>query len=242
MYCHHESIDTPPDDTVIWRYLEFWKVVHLLVESKLWFARGDTLADNREGSLPLLNAYEVDAERADAKPFEKGLLDRYFIRNRTITYLNCWHIGAHESAAMWDLYIPGHDGVAIRSTVGRLKQAFATARPDVFIGLVNYIDYRTQRMEQAIGIPGPFYFKHTSYAYENELRAAIIQGHTSVTVDEWMREGGLEIEVALSDLIESIVISPRATPGFSVVLRTTANRLRSAVTISDSELTEEPRF
>ena len=45
-----------------------------------------------------------------------------------------WHMNAHESATMWDLYARAGQGVAIGSTYERLRDAFAPAGQDVMIG------------------------------------------------------------------------------------------------------------
>jgi hypothetical protein len=42
-YEKHPIYLTPPDDTVIWRYMDFARFVQLLDFRELWFARADTL-------------------------------------------------------------------------------------------------------------------------------------------------------------------------------------------------------
>jgi hypothetical protein len=44
----HPNLMTPPDDTIVWRYMEFAKFVDLL-ENGLRFCRTDKLDDPREG-------------------------------------------------------------------------------------------------------------------------------------------------------------------------------------------------
>ncbi len=53
--------------------------------------------------------------------------------------VNCWHRNKLESIAMWKLYTHGNDGVAIQSTVRRLKDSIeASPRRNFVIGSVNY--------------------------------------------------------------------------------------------------------
>jgi hypothetical protein len=46
----HPELETPPDDTILWRYLSFVKLVDLLERHRLWFARVDTFEDPLEGT------------------------------------------------------------------------------------------------------------------------------------------------------------------------------------------------
>lgn len=50
-------------------------------------------------------------------------------------------MGDHQSDAMWRLYCSSGEGMAIRSTIGRLKNALAATPLRVFIADVKYIDY-----------------------------------------------------------------------------------------------------
>src|ERR1017187_2968717 len=43
--------------------------------------------------------------------------------------ISCWHENEGESVAMWKLYVSGREGVAIKTTVGRLERAL-TAKPE----------------------------------------------------------------------------------------------------------------
>jgi len=43
---------------------------------------------------------------------------------RRYVFVNPWHKNEFESAAMWKLYLKSEEGVAIRTTVERLKHAF----------------------------------------------------------------------------------------------------------------------
>src|SRR5712691_6639484 len=65
--------------------------------------------------------------------------------------LNCWHENEHESVAMWSLYTTGREGVAIQTTIKRLKDAFQAEQCGVTIARVRYVDYgraRTRYLEE----------------------------------------------------------------------------------------------
>ncbi|MFN8224152.1 MAG: hypothetical protein U0R50_13000 [Gaiellales bacterium] len=48
----HPVFNAPPDDTVVWRYIDLAKLISLLDHRALYFARADTLGDPHEGALP----------------------------------------------------------------------------------------------------------------------------------------------------------------------------------------------
>ena len=137
MYLEHPSFITPPDDTIIWRYMDFTKFSWLISQSHLYFPSAFILAqkDPFEGSPGPLNlAYETAVEQA--KDFveenaadiihEEMLQDLRFLKSisRT-TYINSWYMSPNESAAMWELY-SRNEGIAIKSTIGQLKEALKT--------------------------------------------------------------------------------------------------------------------
>ena len=55
MYKEHPSFDSPPDNAVLWRYIDFTKFVSLLDRKALFFVRADKLGDPFEGTLPDAN-------------------------------------------------------------------------------------------------------------------------------------------------------------------------------------------
>ena len=55
-----------------------------------------------------------------------------------LNFFNCWHMNDAESDAMWKIYIymRGGDGVAIRSTAGRLMDCFTETPERIYLGEV----------------------------------------------------------------------------------------------------------
>ena len=64
--------------------------------------------------------------------------------------INCWHQNDAESIAMWKLYTSGAEGVAIQTTVGRIKNALQGARRPVRIAAVQYIHHQSSDDVEAI--------------------------------------------------------------------------------------------
>jgi hypothetical protein len=170
----HPNLILPPDDTVLWRYMDFAGFVNLLERRSLWFSRPDQFEDPLEGTY---TDAELDHLRSlDANNMAPGLpvADGYLMGPkymRTTAYVSCWRAGTGESLAMWDLYGKGSGIVAVKTTVGRLKQAIAESPLRVFLGEVNYVDWNLAEWRNN---PLMMCFrKDSSYKHESELRAII---------------------------------------------------------------------
>ena len=160
-YAEHPVCETPKDEVVLWRYMDFVKFIALLDSSELRFTRLDQLDDPREGMLTDVELGELSSRKDD--------LVRSVESDRTFGYVNCWHEANHESMAMWDLYSPRLGSVAIRSSVGRIKKAIEADTSTVMIGRIQYLNWATYG-----AFPGNVIAmclrKEQSYKHESEVR------------------------------------------------------------------------
>lgn len=195
---HEELPDPSNDDQTVWRYLEFTQLMSILERESLWFTAADGFDDPYEGAFPT-PTLEAAVEKGEAMGWnfdeEEFMM---MIQSPTKTFvqdlfLNCWHINEYESAAMWDQYSLMESGIAIRSTIGRLKNAFeACDEYDVHLSPVEYIDFRDEDIREGF-IPRRFLYKRKSYEHENELRA-IIQLNEMMEVETSLaKEKGMPI-------------------------------------------------
>ena len=94
----------PPDDAILWRYMDFPKFVSFLESSSLFFARADQLGDPFEGSYSQVN-FNTLTEKYPAEVAE-GLRKAMpgLARLRTNHFVNCWHWNDNESDAMRKIY------------------------------------------------------------------------------------------------------------------------------------------
>jgi hypothetical protein len=203
VYETHADILTPPDETVIWRYMNMERLLALLSTTELFLTRLDGFPDPWEGVWP---KSFVDALQS------AGGLQKDFVKNLQQTfYVSCWHASAHESAALWHQY-SGVAGFAVRSTIGRLKNSLDPAST-FFIGSVVYADYEGGSHGAVNALKPPF-MKRKSFEHEREVRVvqwkpenlnfikhqpAKIASHASVAVD-------------LGALIDTLFISPTSPP------------------------------
>lgn len=113
---------------------------------------------------------------------------------------------------MWKLYTNGKDGVAIQSTVGRLKACLSHEPRNVFIAKVQYLDHHAEPTEESISHDAllPLITKRRSFAHESEVRLLLNRRpYEFVEVPELRRSvSGESVAVDLFGLIERIVASP----------------------------------
>jgi hypothetical protein len=166
-YEQHPNCLTPPDDTVVWRFVDLAKLLDLLVNRQLWFARADVLEDPREGRL-------TDFERMQIRIAHKDPEDqiRRHESSRQDFYVNCWYAADIESMAMWKLYHNGGYAFAIGSTIGAIKKTLTDSEGPVFIGRIQYLDW-AQSASLSNNVIGMMVRKSQSYGHESEVRLVI---------------------------------------------------------------------
>jgi len=146
------------------------------------------------------------------KDFKEHKRERKEIEKfRDFTFINCWTINRNESFALWKIYLGGaRSGVAIKSTVGKLKKSLKEDSPDLFIGKVNYTDRFSKyppSKEQLTLTKMPF------YTYEDELRVFYTapDDFESLESDPVFEEfSGWYTNINILELIDKIYLSPFA--------------------------------
>lgn len=200
-YNFHPDLRTPPKRSVLWRYMDFAKFVETLESRTLWFARLDQLEDPLEGTH---TDAELSGLRKRLEEHRAEQLINAFRRAREGVYVNCWRSGPNESLAMWDLYGRGSGIVAIKSTVGRLREAVAAYGKPIYISKTRYVDW-----SDAHGLDNVLVAcsrKDLSYEHEAEVRAIIMRDS-----EDWPESGKLGIAVAVDvkKLIREVIVGPR---------------------------------
>jgi len=209
---YHLHLDFPqPEDASakIWRYVAFWKFHDLIDKGALYFSRPDQFPDPWEGHFT----------RADVRAWPDRYphipMDMQAAHIRKVVGLCCWHINEFESEALWRLYLPDSEGVAIQSTVQGLVGSFDdNPNQHVSLGLVRYVDYENFKINW-INELLPLFYKRREFEHERELRAIVGLRRTDENgVLHWIRrplDGGLHVTVALSTLLQKVVLAPGAS-------------------------------
>ncbi|MFC2000981.1 hypothetical protein ACFLUZ_00560 [Chloroflexota bacterium] len=229
MYKEHPAFESPPNENAkIWRYMDFTKFVSLLQKEALFFPRADKLGDAFEGSYPLENvivrkssrqAYldrlpeyiRQDLSLSPSNEWNKAM-SAFYKKLTKFMFINSWHQGEGESAAMWKLYLKSNEGIAIQSTYNRLRNCFKKETPDIWVGRVKYMDY-TKELIADVNFLAPFLSKRKSFRHEQEVRAIIFKFNlTKHGSTKPAFKDGLGVAVDPELLIEKVYVAPASPP------------------------------
>jgi len=240
VFSEHPHLTLPNASTVLWRYIDLAKLISLLEHRALWFARLDTLGDPYEGlpTRPLIDQMWAISEDLPAAEQEK----RRFIAEhntyamstgRDLLFASCWHASPIESAPLWSIYGRLGEGIAIRTTFERLRASFLSDPPEVYGGMVTYVDFESFRpsthniFEWAI-------LKRQSFQHEQEFRALVMDPRRDLP--------GLPVPVRLEELIEEVYVSPAALPWYAELIGALCSRYLLAAPVRHSRLLTHPRY
>lgn len=258
MYEDHKEFQLPAKkDARIWRYVSFIEFVSMLNLSGLHFTRMDKFEDKFEGALAKPNvealkaAFKVAAEKnpADAENW-KGRLEgqmKWNEEQRRRVAVNCWHVNEHQSEAMWRLYANSDDGIAIASTVDRLIKSIENSRDSlVFVGLVEYIDYETEKIPVSNAFH-PALHKRISFKHEMELRAVAVRAAETEKGNLYWQpndfdESGTDVKVQLDVLIEKVYLNPTSPGWIASVIHSVADLYGLKKPIEKSNLNSPPSW
>ena len=154
-------------------------------------------------------------------------LSEFYKQFVKLTYVNCWHISQHQSAAMWKIYLQSNEGIAIRSTFGKLKKSLKKDKShELHIGKVKYISYVKDVIPE--GSLFPYFHKRMSFDYEKELRV-VIQAFSydkdgNINWSKSPYRVGLNVPVDLNILIDRIVLAPSCPSWLKEVVKSVLNK------------------
>lgn len=227
MYQNNSNINlTTNEDTIVWKYLDLSKFLDMLLSKRLFMSRSDKFEDQYEGTFSEPTFEEIKKIAANNPKF----LD-YYKSHREKVVISSWHINEYESFAMWQIFTKNNEGLAIQSTIGRLKKALEPERKtQQFIGEVNYIDYKKEYIPFDDSF-FPFLFKRKSFQYEREVRII-----SDVTSDNLKINDGLKIDVDINQLIERIYIHPKSENWYKNLVIELVEKLGFGFTIEKSDL------
>jgi hypothetical protein len=158
MYVQKQYLTTPPEGTLIWRYMNLSQFLALLNTKALYFAMKREFPDKWEGKLSAKYIEHLKQSDQVTKMMDLGVTREQALTGLKLGYtvsqnlygISCWHMNEVESVAMWGLYSQGDDGVAIQSTIGRLKACLAKEPRDIIIAEVDYTDHT--KMPRALAL------------------------------------------------------------------------------------------
>lgn len=235
----------------IWRYMDFTKFVSMLDHGGLFFSRADLLGDPFEGAIPkpnieyrhnmlksFLPSVSPDSQKKLAESIDGINNSTSWItqRLRLWTYISCWHISEHESAAMWKLYSYSSEAICIKSTYKILKDILPS---NSYFGAVTYIDYEKDIIPSD-NIFWPFVFKRKSFTHEQEVRAMTFDLGSALQSDKDQADSGVWEVVDLKALIQQVYVAPNAPVWFKDLIKTTIGKFGFKFSVQQSSLDAKP--
>jgi hypothetical protein len=140
---------------------------------------------------------------------------------------------------MWRLYLQTAEGVAIRTTAGRLAEALGATPISVGLTEVMYVDYERHAYNPG-NIFHHYVYKRLSFQHEMEVRAVVwgMEEQNQPLIEA--NAPHVLIDVDLSTLIESVQISPTAQPWFADLVQRCAKRYGLDAHVVQSDLYRSP--
>ena len=251
------------DDTPIWRYLDLPKFIHMLATGTLWFSRATEFHDDPYEGFCRVTAPKFPADEHGPGPlaampgtsveisFQRFMAEmahssaEYLLQARQHLHVNSWCL-ATESMAMWQIYGVGGTGIAIKSSIGRFRRAFGqTELIDQFaFASVVYSDEPVLHDLSRGSVPAPGRAmweailklglqKRTCYQFEDEWRCALYQ---ELKPDE----KGRIVPFDLDEMIESVLVGPRASRFFLETVETVMEKFGLQKPLRKSALLDPP--
>ncbi len=251
----------PDEATVIWRYMSLPKFESLLESKALFFCRSDKFSDPFEGSTPRKEVENRFEEQKAVAIFQnrtfsieeaiKGSKDIASLHktHRPSFIVNCWHINFGESDAMWQLYLKSNEGIAIQTSVKKLRQSFSLTTEDILISKVRYIDYEndiwfheSEYPERGYNIFSPIIHKRSAFEHERELRIFQKVQKAVGNGDFWQGKKGKLVECNINSLVNKIILPPTSDDMVRLKVLDIIKRFNFEFIVEKSTLNKEPYF
>jgi len=244
------------DETNIWRYLDFTKFAAMLDSSALFFSRLDRFDDPYEGATTQLTLEKrnrrleelvANHPQHDRERYRNRMLihykNRFHIRKRIAA--NCWHKNEHESEAMWKLYVPSGEGVAIKTTIKGLKDALEPHPELFYIADIEYQDYSTFTFTDN-SVLDQSLVKRASFSHESELRTFLVKDLGDLNKHEELHDSpidyGINVKIDVNTLVQELYICPSAPSWFASLVENTAKKYGMTSEVKHSLLDQLPVF
>ncbi|QGH35119.1 hypothetical protein GI584_14170 [Gracilibacillus salitolerans] len=234
------------NNTVIWKFMSFAKFISLLENEALYFSKPLYFRDPYEGAYSESDIYRIlgssaeifDEEKQEYRLNQDQINELYKKNEIELDYVgvSCWHLNDEESAAMWDLYCSRDEGIAIRTTLGKLLASVDQDQGyDMKYGLVNYIDYADDMA--GINTYETLFYKRKSFAHEQEFRLIVFESEE----DLFFGRSGANVRFNLELLIDQIYIPPTAPVWFNNLVSSVVDRYHIKKEVLQSNLYRGPR-
>ncbi len=177
----------------------------------------------------------IQVNRAYTNYAAKIFQQNYLRFLRTTRFAWCWFQSGIESASMWNTY--GRDGVAVRTTVRKLKLALEASGHDFAFGKMTYVEavpppvlgFHPDDPKHRQLLLRPEFLKRKEYGSESEVRfVTSAAGSPS--------KPGITLNLAPEDWIDQILLSPKSSSSEEQALKDLVKKVVPSTSCSKSRL------
>jgi hypothetical protein len=203
--------------------MSFGRFVWMLHQRALWLSRADLLGDDWEMacSMIALQRWAGRWTSSDWLPKYREMV-AHGKKLKEQTYVNCWTGSDVESHAMWSVYCPSKEGIAVRTTRSSLARSVKN-QANVSIVTVDYRPLRSNPL--ALGQLKMIARKRPEYSYENETRIVL----TKRPLRLFQPADGEMVAWDPEKWIEEVVIHPGADDGLNDVVTAVVQQFAPAL-------------
>ena len=208
-----------PLDTkiVLWRYIDVGKFESMIRTGSLHFARAEIFRDQMEGHDP--QGHRIlfpHPNPALSRPEMRITVNHVQEFVGKTLHVSCWNKRNASSLKMWRAYLGSSNGIAVRTSVGRLLESFENPN-NIGIGEIEYVNEGVPSLDTDSGVMKYFY-KRNKFKFENEIRAIWSDNpyHMRPGTDyaATFGDNGVFLEVDLKELVAEIVVNARRRSNF----------------------------
>jgi hypothetical protein len=205
--------------TRVWRYMSFAKLVWMLQNKQLWLSSVELLEDKWELVLDTSQLNSIINNRPASLSAEQVIdwTAKVVKARRKQTFVNCWTASQHESHALWRIYCPSSESVAIQTTLGRLKKSVPL--PVLEVAYSPYEANGTLPDIQQLATQ-----KRPMFEYEQEVRIILVRDFSDPKHPD-SKTVGAGIDWDPERHIETIWVHPEAPFWFMETVTETVRRL-----------------
>jgi len=144
---------------------------------------------------------------------------------------------------MWRLYCPGVDGVAIRTTFAKLRDAVSDSH--TCVSEVKYFDYKSGRFLRHNHDWDPAFHKRIAFKHEQEVRVLrhdVADWRKAYEDDAFRLPAGYELQWDPVAVIEEIIVNPQSSLAYCDTVRRAVASVAPALAdkVKRSDLVTEP--
>jgi hypothetical protein len=241
---YHAEFKQPSDPLVLaWRYMDLAKLLSLVSKRELCLRRLDLLPDKYEGLYPrrvrkMLAKHYTKQGLTEAQAIDSANSRVDFAKEtRQMMYVNCWHLGDHESEAMWRIYCRDDSGVAIVLPYKDLRSSITTGSS--WIGEVRYLDYEADLLTPGGNAFKVALCKRREFSHEKEARIVSLPNLEFATPSDRPAFISLPWQI---EAVQRIVVSPYAADWYFEMVRDVVERLAPGIgsRVLQSAMAAEP--